>query len=100
MLNQYQLFSIDIPDDQIEYLEQHWLPEDWRENPAPVSTMDLGTGWLQATSALALVLPSCIIPYENNAILNPLHPAFHQELDFVQQYPFVFDTRLAEKTAS
>jgi hypothetical protein len=46
-------------------------PEDWQENPAPVSTMDLGTGWLQANSALALILPSCIIPYENNAILNP-----------------------------
>jgi RES domain-containing protein len=87
VLNQYQLFSIDIPDDQIEYLDQHWLPEDWQENPAPVSTMDLGTGWLQATSALALVLPSCIIPYENNAILNPLHPAFHQALASVQQYP-------------
>jgi RES domain-containing protein len=62
-------------------------PEDWQENPAPVSTMDLGTGWLQANSALALILPSCIIPYENNAILNPLHPAFHSALNSVQQLP-------------
>lgn len=36
--------------------------------------MDLGTSWLQASDALALILPSCIIPYENNAILNPLNP--------------------------
>lgn len=99
VLNQYQLFSIDIPDDQIDYLDKVWLPEDWQENPAPVSTMDLGTGWLQANSALALILPSCIIPYENNAILNPLHPAFHTVLNSVQQLPFIFDTRLAEKTA-
>ena len=59
--------------------------------------MDLGTGWLQANSALALILPSCIIPYENNAILNPLHPAFHSALNSVQQLPFIFDTRTAEK---
>lgn len=59
--------------------------------------MDLGTGWLQANSALALILPSCIIPYENNAILNPLHPAFRKALNSVELLPFDFDTRLAEK---
>jgi RES domain-containing protein len=73
-------------------------PEDWQENPAPVSTMDLGTGWLQANSALALILPSCIIPYENNAILNP-YIRRSTALNSVQQLPFIFDTRLAEKTA-
>lgn len=77
--------------------DKAWLPEDWQENPAPVSTMDLGTGWLQANSALALILPSCIIPYENNAILNPLHPAFRKALNSVELLPFDFDTRLAEK---
>lgn len=99
VLNQYQLFSIDIPDDQIDHLDKEWLPGDWQENPAPVSTMDPGTSWLQASDALALILPSCIIPYENNAILNPLNPAFQQALSSVQRHSFVFDTRLAEKTA-
>lgn len=99
ILNQYQLFSIEIPDDRIDYLDKAWLPKDWQENPAPVSTMDLGTGWLQSGSAPALILPSCIVPYENNAILNPLHPAFRQALDSAQPMPFLFDTHLAEKTA-
>lgn len=31
VLNQYQLFSIDIPDDQIDYLDKAWLPEDWQK---------------------------------------------------------------------
>jgi RES domain-containing protein len=52
LLNQYQLFSIEIPDDEIERLDKAWLPDDWRDNPAPISTMDLGTGWLEATSTL------------------------------------------------
>lgn len=94
LLNQYQLFSIEIPDDQIERLDKAWLPEDWRDNPAPVSTMDLGTSWLEATSTLALILPSCIIPQENNAILNPLHPAFHETMKTIKALPFAFDARL------
>lgn len=99
MLSQYQLFTLTIADDDVEYLDKKWLPADWQENPAPVSTMDLGTGWLQANSALALVLPSCIIPYENNAILNPLHPEFKRALASVEHFPFDFDSRLVEKTA-
>ena len=96
LLNQYQLFSIEIPEDEIERLDNAWLPDDWRDNPAPISTMDLGTGWLEATSTLALILPSCIIPQENNAILNPLHPTFNTALKTVETLPFAFDARLQE----
>lgn len=93
-LRQYNLFSIEIADPQIEYLDKNWLPPDWQENPAPLSTMDLGTAWLEANSAVALVLPSCVIPVENNALLNPLHPHFNNLLKSVKEHPFVFDARL------
>lgn len=95
ILNQYRLFSIEIPDKDIEHLDKQWLPPDWQENPAPLSTMDLGTAWLDASSAVALVLPSCVIPLENNAILNPLHPDFSNLLKTVKEHPFSFDPRLA-----
>ena len=95
VMNQYGLFSIEIPDKEIEYLDKQWLPPDWQENPAPLSTMDLGTAWLEANSAVALVLPSCVVPLENNAILNPNHPAFNKLLKTVKALPFFFDPRLA-----
>lgn len=94
VLNQYELFSIEIPDKEIEHLDKQWLPPDWQENPAPLSTMDLGTAWLEANSAVALVLPSCVIPLENNAILNPNHPAFNKLLKTVKALPFFFEPRL------
>lgn len=97
VLTYYALFSIEITDQDIEYLDKKWLPDDWQENPAPLSTTDLGTAWLEANSAVALVLPSCVIPLENTAILNPLHPRFSQLLDSVKKLPFAFDTRLASK---
>lgn len=97
ILSQYGLFSIEIPDKDIEYLDKQWLPPDWQENPAPLSTMDLGTAWLEATSAVALVLPSCVIPQENNAILNPRHPGFGKLLKTVKAEPFAFDSRLVSQ---
>lgn len=97
ILSQYGLFSIDIPDKAIEYLDKQWLPPDWQENPAPLSTMDLGTAWLEANSSVALVLPSCVIPLENNALLNPLHPGFSKLLKSVKALPFSFDSRLASQ---
>nr|MBO1916504.1 hypothetical protein [Providencia rettgeri] len=51
---------------------------DWQQDPAPTS-MDIGTIWLNNQDSLALLIPSCIVPYEyNNAIINPLHPQFQK----------------------
>lgn len=97
ILSQYGLFSIEIPDKAIEYLDNQWLPPDWQENPAPLSTMDLGTAWLEANSAVALVIPSCVIPLENNALLNPLHPGFSKLLKTVKALSFSFDSRLVSQ---
>ncbi|TCL05236.1 RES family NAD+ phosphorylase [Sodalis ligni] len=97
LMNQYSLFSIELPDDQVEYLENAYLPDDWREDPAPFSTMDLGTGWLDSIEGIALIIPSCIIPQENNAILNPLHTDFRQALRSVKEIDFSFDGRLIKQ---
>jgi RES domain-containing protein len=94
ILDEYTLISIEIPDDEVSYITADFLPADWRQDPAPVSTMDLGTGWLQSRESPALIIPSSIIPMENNAILNPEHQDFHDFLSSVKVLPFNFDTRL------
>ena len=94
LLDNYSLFSIEIPDDEVTRLPDEYLPQNWRQDPAPIATMDLGSGWLESGEGAALILPSCIIPMENNAILNPQHPAFPSYLASVKELPFVFDSRL------
>lgn len=94
ILEEYTLFSIEIPDDQVSYVASEHLPTNWRHDPAPLSTMELGTGWLQSGEGAALVLPSTIIPMENNAILNPSDVNFQQYLQSVVALPFIFDSRL------
>lgn len=37
-------------------------------------TRDFGSRWLEERRSLALVVPSVVMPYENNVIINPAHP--------------------------
>ncbi|CDL84997.1 RES family NAD+ phosphorylase [Xenorhabdus szentirmaii] len=94
LLEEYRLFSIEIADEAIDYLQHRYLPDDWRRDPAPISTMDIGSGWLSATENLALIIPSCIIPHENNAIINPNHPDFPKFMGSIKELDFTFDQRL------
>lgn len=94
ILENFSLFSIEISDKQLMKLSNDYLPGDWLQDPAPLSTMDIGTNWLQSKDSVALLIPSCIIPYEFNAIINPQHPYFDKILTTVKQLDFNFDPRL------
>ena len=37
-------------------------------------TRDFGTTWLEERRSLALIVPSVVMPYEHNIIINPAHP--------------------------
>jgi RES domain-containing protein len=56
-------------------------------------TQEAGREWLQACEALALVVPSVIIPQETNYVLNVRHPQFAR-LQISDPEPFSFDERL------
>jgi RES domain-containing protein len=72
------LYRIEIPDALISLLGAEQLPKDWRQHPPAVSTMRIGTGWIKAQSSVALIVPSAIVPEEQNCLLNPLHALFSQ----------------------
>lgn len=94
LLNKFSLFSIEVNDRYAMKLSLDHLPNDWQQDPAPTSTMDIGTTWLTNNDSLALLIPSCIIPYEYNAIINPLHPQFQKTLSTIKPLDFSFDPRL------
>ncbi|WP_340620075.1 RES family NAD+ phosphorylase [Xenorhabdus siamensis] len=94
LLEEYQLFSIELADKNVDYLDHSYLPDNWRRDPTPVSTMNIGSGWLSAAENVALIIPSCIVPYENNAIINPNHPKFSTAIESVKELDFTFDQRL------
>jgi RES domain-containing protein len=52
------------------------LPADWQDSPAPESTRRLGLAWYQQQEALALRIPSVLVPLEHNFLIKPTHPRF------------------------
>lgn len=88
------LYAVEIPDSvEVERWSVKDLPGDWREQPAPQKTMDLGTQWLTRNARAVLSVPSVIVPAETNLILNPAHPHFNR-IKVVSREPFGFDARM------
>src|SRR5574342_883145 len=86
-------FRVELPDDALEVIARERLPASWREYPAPDETAAIGTDWARRGEALALLVPSAVIPEEKNVLLNAVHPRF-RELRIAAGEPFSFDPRL------
>ena len=46
----------------------------WDKIKPPVEIAMFGSRWLQEQEELALIVPSAVLPQENNILINPLHP--------------------------
>ena len=90
-------YAVDIPAGlHLQHLTMKQLPSDWQEVPAPDATTDLGTAWLKAGKAVGLIVPSALVPQEQNVLLSPQHPDFTR-LRIGAPEPFSFDPRLRRK---
>lgn len=68
------------------------LPDGWRA-PGAAACLAIGDAWLAAGDALALRVPSALVPEEVNLLLDPKHPAMGA-VRVVAERPFAFDPRL------
>lgn len=85
----------DLPDDEDLYLKPDvsTLPVGWDQLPADRPSMNYGTDWLNAGQQLGLIVPSVILPIENNILVNPLHPAMAQ-VTIRDVLEFTYDDRM------
>jgi RES domain-containing protein len=67
------LIEVEVPDKWIELPGREDLPVDWQALPSSPGARSYGGKWLK-TGALALSLPSVVIPEESTLLLNPQHP--------------------------
>lgn len=87
-------FAVEIPATvRLQRLTGKQLPTNWRTLPAPDETKDLGTRWIKSRKTVGLVVPSALVPQEQNVLLNPTHPDF-AKLRIGAPEPFAFDPRL------
>lgn len=84
-----------LPDDTELYWQPDHseLPEGWSEKPTGQCSREFGSAFLKANDRLGLIVPSAVMPLDNNIILNPIHPRFG-EIKIITQYDYTPDSRL------
>lgn len=76
-LNRY-LLEIEVPDDVWalrEALDVTALSPTWSAIPAGQASVAAGSAWLTSRRSPILLVPSVVVPEEQVALINPLHPA-------------------------
>jgi hypothetical protein len=85
--------EIEVPEDAgISEVRARDLPPDWNlveEHPTCIAH---GDEWAAAAKALALRVPSAVIPHESNVLLNPRH-ADAGRIRIIAVHDFVLDPR-------
>jgi RES domain-containing protein len=88
-----RIIRVEFDERWVERLPWATLPSNWKMEPPPFSTRQLGDDWSRSSRSAILALPSAIIPDETNYVLNPAHPDF-KKITIGKPAPFTFDPRL------
>ncbi|MBZ0099545.1 MAG: RES family NAD+ phosphorylase [Taibaiella sp.] len=91
---EYCKVAIEIPDDNIIELKISQLPVDWALVPPVDILKAIGDTFVQNNKAIALKIPSVIVPEEFNYLLNPRHPDFSSKVRKLKKVSFTLDERL------
>lgn len=93
--NRY-LVRIDIPDPVWAAAAQETpssLPVGWDAEPAGAVSIALGTRWIAGAASALLIVPSVVVPEENNILINPAHPDLAR-LSIIKVRRWLYDPRL------
>ena len=69
----WRIIEVEVPDELIQAVLLADLPAGWQALPSSLKARNFGAAWLRARKALAIRLPSVIIPEEHSLMLNPRH---------------------------
>ena len=70
---EWRIIEVEVPDELIQAVSIADLPAAWQALPSSLTARNFGAKWLRGRRALALKLPSVIIPEEHSLMLNPRH---------------------------
>jgi RES domain-containing protein len=90
----YSTIVLFIPNDfAIQRVEHKDLPQDWHQKSDTEECRQIGSIWYQSKQTPVLSVPSAVIPFERNLVVNTSHPDFDQ-VKMIRKEPFYFDPRL------
>lgn len=90
----YVVFEITLePERHLLRLAQRLIPDEWQAWPWPGSTQEIGTYWFESKASVILEVPSAVVPYHRNYLINRHHPLF-SELEIQGPEVFSVNSRL------
>lgn len=94
--NDYKLLTIALRIDEsdIQTIDIHGLPKNWRSILAYPKLQNLGSAWYKKKDKLLLKVPSAVVPQEFNFLLNTTHPDFVSKVTIDSVVGFMWDDRL------
>jgi RES domain-containing protein len=91
----YVVFEVSLNEDRhLLRLPSERLPADWQAWPWPAATQEIGTYWFASRASVVLEVPSAVVPYQRNYLINVQHPDF-AALKIAGPMDFPIDPRLA-----
>ncbi len=90
----YHLMRVECSAQLIDVLALEDLPEGWNRPQRVQATASIGDLWLRQRGALALEVPSAVVPQsvsraERNYLINPLHPLWQErKVTDIMRLPF------------
>jgi len=87
---------ISIADDDYltKQIQINDLPTNWRSIAAYSNLQSIGSDWYTAQKSLLLKIPSAIIPFEYNYMINTEHKDFLSKVSLVRTEEYFWDSRL------
>ena len=78
---------------EVEVLAARSLPGRWRNTPAPAALAAFGDTWVRERRSAILLVPSAMVPSENDVLINPGHPDARR-ITYGSPARFSYDPRL------
>src|ERR1043166_9207821 len=92
----YKAFRLEWPDSLTEEFPAEKLPANWRIDPPPIETREIGDRWVRERRSAVFELPSVISPDDTNFVLNPEHRDF-KRIRIHPPIDYDFDPRLLNR---
>jgi RES domain-containing protein len=92
-LRDYVFFRAQLPKEQVAETSVKELPKGWDQHPPSSQPQRIGDRWASRGKSVALKVPSVVVPYSYNYLLNPAHEAVG-EMEIGPAEPFPVDQRL------
>jgi len=88
------LFRIDLDEKHLTEISLRAVPRPFIPSSPFEETQPLGDAWLASAKSIGLLVPSAIVNFEFNVVLNPLHPGYRDVAKWSKPVPIQMDERL------